>query len=207
MAKATGAGYPRPPEPPADLHAISPDCQIIGSGERLYRIHRIVHAPIFFGPPGPHPECRFDDPGGVYKTLYAGRSVAACFAETALRDGGRSVTQAWLESRHLSTLPVIENLVLVALHGPGLNRVGATAQIVSGPHAVAQRWAHALHDHPDSPDGIAYRCRHDDGEFAVALFDRAARKLGAAATARLNLFEDADILDPLLDRYDVALLR
>ena len=34
-------------------------------------------------------------------------------------------------------------------------------------HSLVQRWLNALHEHPDRPDGIEYRYRHNSDELAV----------------------------------------
>jgi hypothetical protein len=61
-----------------------------------------------------------------------------------------------------------------------------------------QRWSRALHDHPDSPDGILYRPRHDPARIAAALFDRIRREviaenLGTWLDQKVVL---AEVLDP-----------
>jgi hypothetical protein len=66
--------------------------------------------------------------------------------------------------------------MLIRLAGPGLARLGATAEVThSGlPYDGAQAWSAALFGHPVAADGIAYHARHDDAELCYALFDRAA---------------------------------
>ena len=39
---------------------------------------------------------------------------------------------------------------------------------------IAQRWSRALWEHPQQPDGIIYRSRHDPSKVCAALFDRCA---------------------------------
>ena len=60
---------------------------------------------------------------------------------------------------------------------PSLVPLGATAAVYSGPHEFSREWSRALHAHPDQPDGILYRTRHDDDGFGIALFDRAGPKI------------------------------
>lgn len=98
------------------------------------------------------------------------------------------------------------DLRLVALHGPGLVRVGGTAAVVSGPYALTRLWSLAIHEHPDAADGIRYRARHDDDSFAVALFDRAADALAAGERKELLARESLAELAAWLDRYAVGLL-
>jgi hypothetical protein len=63
---------------------------------------------------------------------------------------------------------------LVKLAGPGLARIGATAEVVHGglPYDVPQAWSKAIYKHPTKLDGIAYRARHDDDALCYAFFDR-----------------------------------
>jgi hypothetical protein len=142
---------------------------------------------LWFGPAaGEAPRGRFDDPargdgpvtahgGPTFGVCYLGLSAEAAFAESFLRRPGvRLVSRATFDARAVSEVRVLRALRLVAFHGPGLAALGATAAVAHGPHAAARRWARALWAHPDQPDGIAYRCRHDDDDAAVALFDRAA---------------------------------
>jgi len=42
------------------------------------------------------------------------------------------------------------------------------------PCDVPQSWSKAIHRHPDRPDGIAYRARHDDEAFCYAIYDNVA---------------------------------
>jgi hypothetical protein len=64
---------------------------------------------------------------------------------------------------------------MVRLYGKELARLGCTAEVTHGglPYDLPQEWSAALYDHPTSPDGIAYRSRHDDNQICFAIFDRA----------------------------------
>ena len=46
---------------------------------------------------------------------------------------------------------------MVMLYGPGLARIGATAEVTHGglPYTIPQRWSSALHAHPTKLEGIA----------------------------------------------------
>ena len=72
-------------------------------------------------------------------------------------------------------LRVTRPLVLIKLGGPGLARMGATAEVVHGglPYDVPQAWSSALRDHPIRADGIAYYARHDDEALCYAIYDHA----------------------------------
>lgn len=71
----------------------------------------------------------------------------------------------------------------------------------TGPDAVSQAWARALHAHPDAPDGILYPSRHDPSQRCVALFDRADLAVMAAPP---RSFDRAWVMD-VLRRYGKAL--
>jgi hypothetical protein len=190
-----------PPEPPADLADRDLPLDIVPAGVTLVRIHRREDAALFFGRTGAN---RFDAPDGTYNVCYLARSLEGAFAETCLRaSGARFVGSTFLAERAWSSVRVVRELRLVALHGPGLARVGATAAVTSGDHAPARRWSKALHAHPARVDGLAYRASHDDGEVCVALLDRSRRRLGAPKAR--GLLDDPGRLAALLDRYRVGL--
>ena len=172
------------------------------------RVHQLDRAPLFFGPgPGRPPAGRFDDPAspdGAYGVCYLGRSREAAFAESFLRRPPvRILSRAFVDRRALTTFALARPLRIVPLAGAALAALGATAAVASGPHGAARRWARALWAHPDAPDGLTWRCRHDDDQWAVALFDRAADAL--VETERLPMRADRGWFGRTLDRYGVAL--
>jgi hypothetical protein len=183
----------------------------VAAGARLWRVHAADLAPLWFGPAaGDPPRNRFDDPargagaGDTFGVCYLGLTPEAAFAESFLRRPGvRLLSRATFDARRLAEVEARRALRLVALHGPGLAALGATAGVSHGPHAAARRWARACWAHPAGADGIAYRCRHDDGEHAVALFDRAAGALAVRATRAVRA--DRGWLGRTLDRYGLAL--
>jgi hypothetical protein len=195
-----------PPLPPADLSARSlaltePPAQ------PLWRIHRSVHDPFFFGPPvGVRPTGRWDAPSGQYGVCYlAVGDPAIAFAETLLRDATGIVSEEELARRSLARFQIVAPLQLVMMHGPGLLRAGATAAVSSGPHEFSREWSLALYAHPDQPDGLLYRTRHDDDGFGIALFDRAGFKIRLDITIPLAAPPLRGELARWLDRYDAAL--
>lgn len=197
---------PRPgphPPPPDDLRdRVLPIAAVTGP---LHRVHRPARAALFFGKTG---ENRFDDPAHAFGVLYAGESEACAFIETFAEPlDVPFVTIAHLEKRKLSVIQVTEPLRLVSLVGADLRRIGADARIFAADHAVAQAWARALHDHPAGPDGLRYPARHDPGELAVAVFDRAKAKLRAhVAKHTLGDPEAQKVVARLLDRYGLGLV-
>lgn len=168
--------------------------------------------PRWFGPaPGERPGGRFDDPRrpeaatiATFGVCYLGISREAAFAESFLRRPDvTSIDRATVGARHMASLVTMRPLRLAALLGPGLKAVGATAAVSHGPQPVARRWARALWEHPSRPDGIACHCRHDDGEVAIALFDRAADALEVIDSRGVR--DDRAWFGATLDRYLLSL--
>jgi len=191
---------PRPLPPPDFSHRDLP-IEAVPTGANFVRIHRTVLGALHFGTSGDN---RFDDPDGKYGVCYAARTLTGAFAETCLRQVGASlVPLANLAARSATDLRVTAVLRLVALHGPGLARLGATAAASSGAYDISQPWSRAIHAHPTAPDGIVYRSNHDNGEFCAALFDRCRDRLQEQATR--ELLADRAALAGLLDRYKVGL--
>jgi RES domain len=197
-----------PPLPPPDLHARPLPFHLVPAGTVLLRVHRAAHGPLFFGPPpGGPPLGRWDAPGGEFGVCYLAEEGRIAFAETFLRHpGARVVAEAQLAGRSLARVLVRRELRLVAVHGPALARLGATAAVCSGPYAASRAWALALHGHPERADGIRYRARHDDDGFAVALFDRASDALLVLETSGLASAGCAGELGSWLDGYGVGLV-
>jgi len=137
--------------------------------------------------------------------VYVTRTERGAFIETFGHDTGiRVVDHRELEARALSRVDVAKPLRLVDLRGPGLARLGADGELLTG--SYAQAWALALHEHPSTPDGIAYRARHDPDQVSAALFERARPSI---TTTTLGAFSDArlaTLLADLLDVYDFGLV-
>jgi hypothetical protein len=189
------------PLPPPDFTSRDLLIETLPAGTRLVRIHRSDFGPLFFGVTGGN---RFDDPDKGYGVCYLSATLEGAFAETCLRAvGARFVSLTFLEARSFSGIALAAPLRLVSVHGPGLARIGATGAVTSGPHAIAQRWSRAIHDHPAAVDGISYRANHDNGELCVALFDHARDRLAAANPT--PLMADRERLGALLERYKVGL--
>lgn len=105
------------------------------------------------------------------------------FAETCLLGvGDRFVHRSYFRARCFSEIEVIAPLRILSLHGPGLARIGATSAVASGSHVASRDWSRAIYEHPDLPDGIAYRSKHDDGEHCIALFGRASDSIVPAGS-------------------------
>jgi hypothetical protein len=198
---ASRAPPKRPRRPPADFASRDLPLEILPPGTRFVRIHRSELTPLFFGTNGDN---RFDDPQRVYGVCYVALTLQGAFAETCLRAiGAQFVASTFLAARSLTTIEAAAPLRLVAVHGPGLARIGTTSLVSSGAHPLAQRWSRAICDHPTAPDGLLYRANHDNGEICAALFDRCAEKL--VLRESVGLFADRTRLAALLDRYNVGL--
>jgi len=191
------------PAPPVDL--ARRELPLVPASGRLYRVHRTRHTPLFFGKTGGN---RFDDPRREFGVLYAGCSGACAFVETFAEPlDVPFVTWAELAGRKLSEIEIVRPLRLASLVGRDLRRLGADARLFAAEHDVAQAWSRALHDHPARPDGIRYPARHDPGEQAVALFDRARPFLRArVARAALGAPRNRALLGALLDRYGLGVV-
>jgi hypothetical protein len=190
-----------PPLPPADLARRRLPIEVCRPGWSLFRIHDRVREPLHFGRIGSN---RWDAPGGEYGVLYLAEDVAGAFAETFLRDiGATLVSQAALSRKRISTMVAAAPLRLVDLTGPGLARIGATASVVHGDYATTQRWSHRLWSHPDRPDGLLYRSRHDPSRRCIALFDRAGIELSVTSTHRVDA--NGPQFAEILSRYRIGL--
>lgn len=205
---APGDGPGPPPLPPADLHARTLPIYTAERDWHFWRIHPADLSPLFFGPAkGSPPRGRWDAPDGAFRVCYLAEHSFAAFAECFLRDPATILLETEdLQARALARIKIRSPLRLVTMHGHGLHAVGATAASCMGEYAVSRAWAAALHDHPEAPDGIRYRARHDDDTFAVALFDRAKRKVTDGDTAPLTDPSNVRFLAQCLDRYGMGLL-
>lgn len=203
MPNDAGDSHPTPhPPPPGDLDGRR--LPTVSSRSPWFRVHRSGRDAVYFGKSGLG---RFDSPDGSYGVLYAARDFAGAFIETfGWNTGVNLVSRSELEARELAEVAASEELVLVDLTGKGLARIGADARLATGEHAVSQSWSSALFGHPEEPDGILYRARHDPDSLAVALHERTrhkgveARPLGSLADR-----QNAELLANALDRYGFGL--
>jgi hypothetical protein len=193
------------PEPPSDLDGRSPLLLTIAPGTLFSRIHSRTEGPVFFGKTGRN---RFDAPDRSFGVLYVGFDEYYAFVETFGQDTGiRIVTRRALEQRHLAYLELTEPLNLIDLAASGgLARIGADARLLSGSHAIAQRWSAALRNHPSKPAGLVYPARHDTARNACALFDLSDSILRVTNTASLLMPQHAVLLAAILNTYDFGLV-
>jgi hypothetical protein len=192
-----------PPLPPSDLSRRKPEILDLAEGSTLARMFTLPRDPIHFdrGSGG-----RLNAPDGGYGVLYVAAEPRGAFAETLLREPGRTLLPPDLIARKgLVTLRTARPLRLIALMGAGLARVGATAEVTHGglPYDASRAWSKALRDHPERADGIAYRARHDDDAVCHALFDHAP--ICVEEVSRQVDLVGADWFWRLMDAYDVGI--
>ncbi len=193
------------PFPPASVASSKLPIDVLAAETPLYRAHRTTHGPIFFGPcPGAPATYRFDSASGGFGVLYVALGLAGTLVETLLRNPRRKmVAHADIETRATSVLRCRRDLRVVRLHGAGLQILGLDNSISTGPYEPCGAWADALWAHPEAPDGLAFRSRHDPDEICFAIFERPATPFDADPPVRLvdRLREVAD----LLSRYGKSL--
>lgn len=202
------APHPEPP-PHFDRHALplltlNPDPDDPWS--RLYRCAQ--SSSLYFGQTRRY---RFEDPEGVYGVLYVGRDVQCAFIETfgdtRSLTGELEIARGDVAQRCLALIGNVRPLHVVDLTGAGLAQIGADARLTAGgDYALTQRWGRKIFDHPQRPDGVLYRARHDQSRLSLAVFSRAS----SAVTESLqgSLFEPGNwgILTGILRTYRIALL-
>jgi hypothetical protein len=189
------------PEPAADLDSRSPLTFTIPPGTTLFRLHDPGKEPLFFGRTGRN---RFDAPDGSFGVLYAAMDEPCAFIETFGQSTGiRIVTRASLEQRTLTQLKVMQPLMVIDLaRSGGLARIGADGRLLTGSHAVAQRWSAALRKHPAKATGLLYPARHDVARFACALFELPNSTFQITNTGSLAEAQHSVLLGKILDLYD-----
>lgn len=190
------------PLPPLDIANRRPNFITLAENTVVERFFTATFDPIYFDRSR---DGRLNAPDGAYGVLYVAEQLRGAFAETFLREPGRTLLPLdHLRRKARVRLKPSRSLRLVDLRGFGLARIGATAEIAHGglPYDAPQAWSKALHDHPLEPDGIAYTARHDDGALCYALFDRAA---GHVSELSREADLDQDWFWELAEQYGVGL--
>ncbi|PJR92446.1 hypothetical protein CN878_22415 [Ochrobactrum sp. 695/2009] len=187
------------PPPRSWLQTKSLPLEVLPAGTILHRIHRLTLSPVFFGPgKGNPPINRFDSVSGRFGVLCLSLSRTGALAETVLRNPQRLMVAASdIVSRTATELNLPRDLHLVQMHGSGLQALGTTNPVSTGPYEPCGEWADALWDHLDQPDGLAYQSKHDPDEICVALFERPGVTIQVQQTTPLKavLKEVAAVLD------------
>jgi hypothetical protein len=186
------------PAPPSDLH--DHPLPLRTTPGPWVRLHRRTHSARFFGRSGLN---RFDAPHGEYGILYAAEDDFCAFVEVFGDPLDRRIlSHADLSKYYLSQVRATKPLKLVDLAQGRLRQ--ADARLTSGDdYNLSQAWALALWTHPDEPDGILWRPRHDPSKESVGLFDRAQRRIRTRRLRRLT--SDVARLAMILDHYGFAL--
>ena len=191
----------RLPPPPADLATRKLPLVTI-SGE-LFRIHQTIHNWRYFGR---NISERFDDPQGVFGVLFGSTTAEAAFAEVFLRKlASRSVAQVDLQSRAVSTFKA-RPLKCVEFTGSGLRKLSCDNRIsTEKPYRTTHLWSRALFLHPEQPDGLVYRSRHNPRFRCLALFDRCDTKLTDVRSEPLMDLPRRAWCSVQLERYDLSM--
>jgi len=179
--------------------------------DELFRISRYSSGEPFFGRAATN---RFDDGhkqrGKRFGTCYCGFDLETAIAETLLHDEVPKRARFHLSatdfaSRFLVRFPHAAKLTVADLTGTSLKRLGGDAAISSiTPYELPQKWARAVHRHPQEVDGILYVSRHLNDRKAVVLFDRAGNRLTSVRYAPLpsvpDILKTTDSLGIVFDR-------
>jgi RES domain len=191
------------PEPPPDFAAR--DLPLISLDAPWYRIYDIRLAPLHFGRTGNN---RFDCPyPRKFGVLYLAATVDGAFIETFGHETGNAVVaEKELRERGLARVGSDRKLRLVNLTGKGLARLGADNRLGTCDIRVAQRWSRALHNHPQQPDGILYRSRHDPDLLCAAVFERVQDHIAARRMGSLFAPRNTSRVGRLLRKYDFRLI-
>jgi hypothetical protein len=190
------------PAPPADL--ATRKLPLVTVKGLLYRIHRTVHQWRYFGN---NVSERFDDPLGQYGVLYGANQPDAAFTEVFLRNLALMVVaEVDLRARSLTSFATT-SLRCVDLTGTGLRKLSCDNRIsTEKPYKTTRLWSRALYTHPQRPDGIIYRSRHNPGFRCLALFDRCAAKLSTGTTEELMIATRRAWTADQLKKYNLALV-
>lgn len=174
----------------------------------FWRVHPRGRDALWFGPDSSRPPAgRFDAPAHEYGVCYFGDSLQVSVLETLVRGGDalRTVARSRLQERSASQVVVREELRLVQFEGPGLARLGISAnQAHAFPYDECQRMALAFWRRPEGVDGIQYRSRWDNSRLCWAVYDRARDKLGAPSGTQW--LGDPNVALPVLDHYDIGVV-
>ena len=169
------------PAPPADLDQRTLPIKLVSG--TIFRIHRTSLDCLFFGK---NKSERFDDPFGQYGVLYAARQPEAAFAEVFLRQLSLMLVQEIsLQERSITEIHV-NRLQCVDISGSGLRRISCDNRIATEqPYQTVGQWSRAFFRHPQKPDGILYRSRHNPQFKCLAIFDRCQPNVSLGPTEPL----------------------
>lgn len=179
--------------PTSAFAGVTLDIATIPAGEEYYRIYfRRYLNPLGYG----KTPSRFSDPrrrveSNRFGVLYLGHTLKVCFLEGVLRDRRNGAVEDFpideveLEARMSSTIAPARDLRLIDLRGDGPVRMGIPTDVIGATRqTLARAWSVAIHQHPESVDGIVYPSRLND-QHNLAIYDRAVGALACSVTVPL----------------------
>lgn len=194
------------PLPPEDLEERELPIKLIPAGKILYRVHRAIHDPVYFGNSMGN---RFDVDSGI---IYLGLDEYVVFIETIGRfPDYRIISESDLNQRRVTEIFIQRDLYVVDFTGGGLARLSADSRLFSGYYYISQQWSENLLNHPSKPDGILYRSRHDPSRYCLGLYqarlyeNETNAELQQELTYEFLSSEFIEILVGILDEYDFGL--
>lgn len=206
--------------PPADLDG-KPVTVSLPVGAALWRIHPDAYAANAVNPtaqPAIPGGARFDSLTGDCAYTYVGDTPEAAVAETLCRNlpvtgQPRLIPRKLIAGRVLSQLTVVQPLSVIALHGPHLAAIGQDIWLTkSDPldYMLTRTWARALFAAAPSANGLLYRCRHNEDQFAWMLKTNPSNQVHPALEAtgesvHLESPTGTVLIDRILASYNATL--
>lgn len=171
---------------------------------QLVRIFRtpagISPSPIYFGKKSIY---RFDcpstvDPKDQFGVIYAAFDLPTCFAETVTRDSNSKIQQMGgiavslslqIRSRYVADLYAESHLRVADVTDIGLYKIGAESGEFNSPNypLSTQPWSAEIYKRYETVDGLLYRSRFLNGQFALAIFERGGVRVSLGARAVMPL--------------------
>jgi hypothetical protein len=190
------------PSPPLELFNRKLPIKTLAVGTIFYRVHQTIYNPIYFGNSG---KGRFDVPEGI---IDLGIDEYVAFRETIGRFSQyRLIHSDVLNQRRMTEISSDRQLSLVDLTGNGLTLLDADGRLFTGSYEISQEWAKKLQEHPEQPNGIYYRSRHDPSRFCLALYKlRVSSILKAIDTWDFLSKKYEKRLAAILDEYQYGLI-
>lgn len=140
---------------------------------------------------------------GSYAYTYLGGGAPGAIGETLCRDlplGGHARLVPWakVHGRQITSVEVLHDLPILALHGAHLTQVHAPLELTkcdADQYDVTRAWAHRLREWFPDIAGFQYRARHDEDSISWVLFDDRPPGPHARAGGSLRALPDSLPLD------------
>ncbi|MDB5963340.1 MAG: hypothetical protein JWP59_4634 [Massilia sp.] len=200
-----------PSLPPSDLNKRSlPIIELDLTTTELLRIHNRKRGPIFYNSTTASKVVfRFDAPAAQYGVLYCAQSFDTCMAETIVRARFENVvlplvlTESELSERSVTAITAdrpgtlkLADFTVNCLH------LGLTGQVMAHPtYGESNAWSLAVHNHPQTVDGIYFRSRYANAP-SIALFEDRVMMVPKEPPTVLPA---SPHLAPFLNRFQVEL--